>query len=151
MCTLADIPRTPAHCVEWAKQLEWDRCVCVCVCVCLCVCERDVRPWCTRHGFVTFTLVSVLCLCDTHLASLAFACPAYTSAIPGKYGPACSFPHFVMHLTARLSLWIVLPRLVALSRTRVHAKCRSAGTCGRSTADVCSLLLSPKRVSGRCW
>ena len=25
MCTLADIPRTPAHCVEWAKQLEWDR------------------------------------------------------------------------------------------------------------------------------
>lgn len=25
MCTLADIPRTPAHCVEWAKQIEWDR------------------------------------------------------------------------------------------------------------------------------
>ena len=25
ICTLADIPRTPAHCVEWAKQLEWDR------------------------------------------------------------------------------------------------------------------------------
>eukprot|EP00283_Hemiselmis_rufescens_P004686 CAMPEP_0173424552 /NCGR_PEP_ID=MMETSP1357-20121228/4449_1 /TAXON_ID=77926 /ORGANISM="Hemiselmis rufescens, Strain PCC563" /LENGTH=381 /DNA_ID=CAMNT_0014387807 /DNA_START=1 /DNA_END=1146 /DNA_ORIENTATION=- len=25
MCTLADVPRTPAHCVEWSKQLEWDR------------------------------------------------------------------------------------------------------------------------------
>jgi hypothetical protein len=113
--------------------------------------EREVRPWCTRHGFVTFTLVSVFFLCDTQVASLASACPAYISAIPSIFGKACSFPHFVMHLTARLSLWIVLRCLGAFSRTRVHAKCRSTGTCGRSTADVCSLLLSPKRVSGRCW
>lgn len=25
MCTLASIPRQPAHCIEWASILEWPR------------------------------------------------------------------------------------------------------------------------------